>query len=245
VSEWLRFFPARRPGARVALVCIPPAGGGASAFAAWSPVLPQWIDPCAAAVPGREARIAEAPAGSIAELAEALAPAIAALGLPVAVLGHSLGAWIGLETVRRLAAAAVPVVHFFPAAARPPHDGERPGVGTDDASLIEYLRDLGGTSEAVLDDRVLLELVLPALRTDLALAAAHTAVADPVTVPTTILCGAGDRGLPVARADRWREHAGPPCDRIVFPGGHFFLHSARDAVLAAIMQRLRPALAPR
>ena len=254
MAEWLRFFPERRPRARVALVCVPPAGGGASAFAAWPASLPGWVDVCAVAAPGREARLGEPPARSIAELAAPAAAAAAGLGLPVAVLGHSLGAWIGLEVVRRLRAAAVPVVRFFAAAARPPHAGEPPALGADDAALIAYLRDLGGTPEDVLADRALLELVLPALRADLALAAGYhgssasgrraddgsgepAALAD---VPSTILCGADDRGLPVALADRWRELAGPACERLVFPGGHFFLRSSRDAALAAIMQRLRP-----
>jgi medium-chain acyl-[acyl-carrier-protein] hydrolase len=241
VAEWLRFFPSRRPRPQVVLACVPPAGAGASAFAAWPGSLPAWVDLCAVAVPGREARLGEPAARSIAEIAEPVAAEIARLGLPVAVLGHSLGAWIGLEVVRLLRAAAVPVVRFFPAAARPPHAGDRPAIGCDPAALIAYLRDLGGTPEDVLRDRELLELVLPALRADLAVAAAHPARIAPVDVPSTVLCGADDRGLPVALAARWRELAGE-CEQLVFPGGHFFLHASRDAVLAALLRpgRLRP-----
>jgi surfactin synthase thioesterase subunit len=204
--------------------------------------LPTWLDVCAIAAPGREGRIAEPCACSVDEIAAPAAASLAELGLPVAVFGHSIGAWIGLEIVRLLRESLGRVVQFFPAAARPPHLGDRAATAIDDDSLIRYLRELGGTPAAVFDNRPLLELVLPILRADLALAAVYPPRSERVDVRATVLCGQDDPGLPLALAERWSELVQVRSLRR-FPGGHFFPRDARDAVLATVIEQLRPACA--
>jgi surfactin synthase thioesterase subunit len=239
MGEWLRFFPRPRAGARLLLVCVPPAGASASAFAGWTAELPAWLDLCAVALPGREVRFAEPLATSVFELADATADAVAALGRPVAMLGHSLGAWTAFEATRQLCAAGVPVERFFPTAARPPHVMGRPTIAPNDAALIAYLRALGGTPEEVLSNPGVLALALPVLRADLALLANHPMRTAPIEIPTTILSGTEDRAVPVAVTDRWRELVGP-CEHQQFAGGHFFPQTARAAVIAAVVERLTP-----
>jgi surfactin synthase thioesterase subunit len=242
VANWLRFFPQRRAEAKAVLVCFPPAGSSAGAFAAWPEALPTWLDLCAVALPGREARITEPAPRSIAEVAEQVAAEVAALDRPVALLGHSLGSWIAFETAMRLRVTATPVLWFFAAAARPPQLGDRLAIDQDDASLIAYLRELGGTAEELLLHAEMRDLILPALRADLALAACHPARSEILAVPAAILCGAEDHGLPIEFAGRWRELIAGPCEFLRFRGGHFFVQTARDDVVACVIRRIRNAL---
>jgi len=68
--SWLVRLRAQ-PNATARLVCVPYAGGGASAYQAWSGDLPD-VEVWAAELPGRERRFAEPAATSIDEVVEPL-----------------------------------------------------------------------------------------------------------------------------------------------------------------------------
>lgn len=100
-SVW--FTGRRSPTARLRLFCIPYAGGGASLYREWASALAPWIEVQPVQLPGRESRFDEPPLTSMADLVqEILDPIGPYLDLPIAVFGHSMGALIGYELVRRL-----------------------------------------------------------------------------------------------------------------------------------------------
>jgi surfactin synthase thioesterase subunit len=104
MNEWLQFFPTRRTRPQVLLVCIPPAGGGASGFAPWVSLLPQWVDLCAVALPGREARIGEPFADSVSAIAKpaaAATPVVEAATPAVAAPAQKGGKKAAAKTTRR------------------------------------------------------------------------------------------------------------------------------------------------
>jgi medium-chain acyl-[acyl-carrier-protein] hydrolase len=242
--DCLRFFPRPRVGAQLLLVCVPPAGGSPSAFASWTAQLPPWLDLCAVTLPGREARLREPFAASVADVADEAADAIGSLDrsdMPVAMLGHSLGGWVALETTRRLIEDGTQVVHLFALASRPPHVMGRRVIGGDDASLIAYLRELGGTPEVVFAEPSLLAIMLPILRADLGILERHPLRTVPVDVPATIMTGLEDPTISVELAERWRELVGRPPgrgDHVKLAGGHFFPQTARDQVIATVIDKL-------
>jgi surfactin synthase thioesterase subunit len=238
----VRFFPAPKPAARAVVLAFPHAGGGASAFASWPARLPGWLDLCAFAVPGREGRGAEAPCRTWTELAALAERAASAIDLPIVLLGHSFGALVAHEVAGRLARQGRAPLHLFVAAARPPHLGA-PGAGlrSDDEFLLAYVRALGGTSEDVLRNSELRESLLASLRADFAAAAGYRlGFRERIPVDATILCGQDDPGLSPSEGKKWGELLGGDTRTCVFPGGHFFVHEARDRVIASIIGRLRP-----
>src|SRR5690606_41003133 len=100
--SWLRRFQPR-PGARIRLVCLPHAGGGANAYRSWAALLPPGVDLVCVQYPGREDRLAEAPVDDMAAAVGAIARELAPLlDRPYALFGHSMGSAVGYELARRL-----------------------------------------------------------------------------------------------------------------------------------------------
>jgi surfactin synthase thioesterase subunit len=88
------------------LICLPYAGGGASAFRGWSAALPEGIDIWAVELPGRESRFVEALPTDLDELVFSLADVLGPhVDRPYAIFGHSLGALVGIELAWALRAA--------------------------------------------------------------------------------------------------------------------------------------------
>src|SRR5579863_10285259 len=102
-GDWFPSLEAAS-SAGLRLFCFPFAGGGASFFRGWRAVLGPGIQVAAAALPGREARSAEAPIDSFDALVDALAAALRPhlSGRPFAFFGHSMGAPLAFELARRL-----------------------------------------------------------------------------------------------------------------------------------------------
>jgi surfactin synthase thioesterase subunit len=238
----VRFFSTPKPPARAVVLAFPHAGGSASAYASWPARLPGWLDLCAFAAPGREGASGEPPCTSWPELAALAEQAAAELDLPLVLFGHSFGAWIAYDVAHRLAAAGRPPLHLFLAGARPPHLAGPPlARPRDERSLLAYVRALGGTSEDVLRDPELRDSLLSALRADFSAAAGYARTGrQALRVETTLFRGEDDDGLTPPDAARWRDLLGANAKIFVIPGGHFFVHDARNRVIATIISRLRP-----
>ena len=86
-----------------------------------------------------------------------------------------------------------------------------------------------------------MDLFLPALRADLkAFETYDHEPGPPLPVPMTIFGGSGDRLARPETLGEWGRHTRGSFDVRVFPGGHFFLHSDEEAVLATIAEILGP-----
>src|SRR5438105_14018756 len=101
-NSWF-LVPRRVRQPRLRLFCFPFAGGSVSTFVGWPALLPGDIEVWAAQLPGRAARIGEPAIGDMTLLLDRLEAAMApALDRPFALFGHSMGAIIAFELVRRL-----------------------------------------------------------------------------------------------------------------------------------------------
>jgi len=247
-DPWIQ-RPLPRPAARLRLLLIPHAGGGASAFRGWADALPPEVEVCPVQLPGRENRMREPAFDRLAPLVEALAGALERWrDLPYAVLGHSNGALIGFELARHARRTGVPgPVHLFASGRRAP---DLPARTRDvhqlpQAELVAELAELGGMPREVLEHPELMALIVPLLRADMALTETYEHRDEPpLEAPITALAGTDDAKVPLEDAEAWGRHTSGGFRLHAFPGDHFYLYARREPVIAALLPQLRPLLAP-
>lgn len=228
-SKWIQ-IPRHRPQATHRLICLPPAGGGASLYRNWPARLPDCVEVLAVQLPGREARLAEPPLERMGPLVENIIGALEpCLDMPFTLFGFSMGARVALALTHAMLAR--PDGHrpaaLHVAASPAPVLGVRvPGWDGTDADLAAYLREMGGTPLEVLGTAELLSLVLPILRADLTVVATHHyGERSPVPIPLTAYAGTADTYAGPDRTRPWSQETTTFRGLYTFDAGHFFIKS--------------------
>ena len=240
-----RWVPFRNEGAavRCRVFCFPHAAGSAAFYRPLRGFMPPEIDFCPVELPGRAARLAEAPLTAMDALMEQLADTLEPLmGVPFGFFGHSVGSCMAYEAARRLRSVDQRnAVHLFVSGRGIPDFAcadHRPARPRSDHDLLAILEDFGGTPAAVMQHPELVAALLPALRADLALVEGYGI--DPgghIACPITAFGGADD----LARSgslQSWRSLTRGKFRTSVFPGGHFYFSAAPAALAREIIQDL-------
>jgi len=238
--------PSASASGRVQLFCFPYAGGGASIFRSWQAETGPSLRVIPVRLRGREGRIFEPPLRSVPDLAEAIAAEIVPLiDGPFALFGYSFGALLAFETARLLRRQGNAPDRLMVAALKAPHlpFRRKPIHDLPDLEFAEKIRNFHGTPEAVLRNAELMNLLLPAIRADFTAYETYRYVAEaPLDCPITAMGGARDSSTPLDELAAWGEQTRGRFATHVFPGDHFFLHSARQLLPWTIAQELLPAL---
>ncbi|MEU8632868.1 alpha/beta fold hydrolase [Amycolatopsis sp. NPDC048633] len=242
-SRWIRRFHAADDAA-VRLVCLPHAGGSATAYFPFSRAATAAgldADIVAVQYPGRQDRLSERCHDDVGTMADAIADDLGPwFDRPVALFGHSMGATLGYEVALRLEARGARPLGLFASACRAPSAQRIEYIHQrDDDGLIAAIKELSGTDSAVLGDDELLRMVLPAIRGDYTAVETYRHRAGrELECPIHVLVGDADPVTEIAEADAWRVHTTGECVVEVFPGGHFYLNAQLEGVLASVKARL-------
>lgn len=241
IDKWVRrFHPA--PAAPVRLISLPHAGGSASFLFPLSQALAPAVEVWTIQYPGRQDRRTERGFDSIEELADAIFAVLRpGLDKPTALFGHSMGAMLAYElAVRFEREAGTSPVHVFASGRRAPSCHRDENVHTrDDAGVLAELRKLAGTDPRVLGDDEIIQMIMPAVRSDYkAVETYRHRDRGPLSCPVTVLTGDSDPMITLDEAQAWAKHTTGPCEVKVLPGGHFFLVDQAPAVIREIRTRL-------
>lgn len=243
-STWIRRLGRSASGVPP-LVCFPHAGGSAGVYRPLARALAPEVEVVAVQYPGRMDRHRDASVESITGLAELIAAELEArMDRPYALFGHSMGASVAYETARLVESGAGPgpVRLFLSGRSAPAERVPRGGRLLDDAELLAELRRLGGTGRQVLENPLLLEMVLPALRADYAALRSYSwRPGPPLGCPFTVLVGESDPLVAVDEAAGWLEHSSARGEFHTFSGGHFYLNDHVDALAGVVSAALAAA----
>lgn len=223
------------------LYCFSYAGGNPMNYLSWQEGLSASIEMCAIQLPGRGARLMESSYCVWSTLIEDLAQALFELdknSLPFAFFGHSLGALIAFELVRYSKRHRLPMpIHLFVSGcAAPQHRSPSLNLHKkSDDKLIETLTSYNGTPPEILENCELMELVLPAIRSDFALSENYKYIPDMILeLPITVLAGKCDSRISPEQVDGWKKETADSCRPYWFDGDHFFINPERTNVLNLI-----------
>jgi medium-chain acyl-[acyl-carrier-protein] hydrolase len=175
----------------------------------------------------------------IQELTPVLLPC---LDKPFAFFGHSMGALVSFELARILRKKYdLSPVHLFVSGRRTPQvpDPDPPIHTLPEPEFLDELRRYNGTPESVLENAELMQLFLPTLRADFAVLETYVYTPEPLlNCPITAFGGLEDWKASCEDLEAWREQTNADFSLQMFPGDHFFVHSAQPLLLQALSRAL-------
>ena len=238
MSKWFD-IERPKPHALMRIFCFPYAGGGASVFRQWSEELPSNVEVISVRLPGRETRIDESPIASLDQLLKSLYQNIIPFcNKPFMFFGHSNGALICYELallMRRRELETLPITLVL-SAKIPPHvpgDDKKRSILSDDEFIFE-LKELNGTPKELLENRELMEMLLPMIRADFSLTEGHIFQKDIILdCPVSVFYGSEDN-ISKQQIMAWQDLFREQVNFYEFTGGHFFIHEQRAEVLSVL-----------
>ena len=226
-TPWLlQFTPPTSDTPRV--ICLPHAGSGASAFRNLAHGFFTGVEMLVMQYPGRETRLGEPPIRDLNQMADQIAEAVLPfLDRPVMLFGHSMGAKIAYELVRKLQALRAPLPERLIVSCSPaPHCAPAidPAYKGSDDEFLSYLRRLGSMPEELLEVDEMIELILPILRADFELLDNYRPSADGETLacPITAIFSPEDETVTPADIAMWEDVSTHPFQLHSISGGHFY-----------------------
>ncbi|KOX01159.1 hypothetical protein ADK65_10675 [Streptomyces sp. NRRL B-1140] len=248
-GPWIRCFPAVAPPATPwTVLFFPHSGGSAGSYQHLAARVTGMARAACVLYPGRAERRQEPLFTDVHVLADQIAEALTEVrgDGPMIFFGHSLGAAVAYEVVRRMPnqrrIVLVASGHPAPSCIRlPALDFAGDGPKDPDEPVVELIRSLGGVDAEVLDHPVLRAMFLPVIRSDLMAHSRYVPGADSaVSCPVIALMGAADPFTTAPAVRAWRRHTSSTLRVHTLPGGHFFTDENAGDVVDILREVLLP-----
>ncbi|MEU7141072.1 beta-ketoacyl synthase N-terminal-like domain-containing protein [Nocardia sp. NPDC046473] len=248
-AEQLRkpYLPLRHSTAPLRLLCVPYGGGSTLLFRGWQSLLPNDIEVCPVALPGRGTRLAEPLVPDVYRIVAELTDEVLCSGdEPFALYGHSAGGLISYLLTLNLRERGHPGPRhlYIGAFSSPDHTGnpfylacraELRQAGYPDLPSDKEIRDLTDPQledlaallrfPAADADAAFLRMALPILANDIRMVGSFRQTdAKVLDVPITALHGRNDDRVTEANMRGWSAWTSAEFDLHVLDGDHFFLH---------------------
>jgi medium-chain acyl-[acyl-carrier-protein] hydrolase len=223
--------PATRPQARLRLFCFPYAGGSATVYHKLARALPDDVEVHCLQPPGRGFRMRDRAFTELHAFAAAIETVLVPrLDRPFALFGHSMGALVAFELVRRLRDGGHPLpAHLFSSAAPAPQMARPRLVSTalEAPAFWAAVNQLYGTPAQAAVDPALLELAVPPLKDDFRILTGYRyQPGPPLPLPITAFIGSTDPMVDPSGAEAWREQTTAAFALHEIPGPHLYLRDA-------------------
>ncbi|MDK8180616.1 alpha/beta fold hydrolase [Paenibacillus sp. UMB4589-SE434] len=231
---------------KVRLCCLPYAGASASVYMRWKRQLPSYIELIPLELAARGRRFGEAPYSSVEDAVsdiDLMMQNILSDDKPVILFGHSMGALLSYEWLRRQHEnrGRLPERAILSARSAPQFvKMEESIVGLPDGPFIEKVADYGAADASVLSLPEMRDVFVPILRADFAIIERHTQQsieskkeADKIPVPVQVWYGEDDNSLR-GEMEGWKNWFQHDFQVDCFPGNHFYIVEHEELVVSRL-----------
>ncbi|MFC9684237.1 thioesterase II family protein [Streptomyces sp. NPDC056948] len=241
-SKWVSRIGSSRPE-RPLLVLFPHAGSGPSVYQRWRSVAPLEVEILAVRLPGRETRIREALIPDLGTLVAQTADGLAEIlhGRRFAFFGHSVGALVAYELalLRRRQGLPGPVCLGVSGYPSPQVRIPDPLHEEPDDTLLGFLLERRYVPQTLLAQQGFLEMFLPILRADFALAGGYRLRDERrLSCPIHAFAADADPFAAPHELEGWAELTESEFSLDLFPGDHFYLFDSGSAILQKVTKPL-------
>ncbi len=226
------------------LFCLPYAGGSATVFTKWKRELDSRIELIPVELAGRGRRFVEPFYPSlhdgVKDISTAIMDQIGDKGY--SLFGHSMGTLYICELMKQIQANGWEKPrHLFLSGMYPPHIHDKKKIHhlPDDEFWQEVIR-LGGTPKQVSENKELMQIFTPVLRSDYKNVESYITEAPQVKwdMDITVLVGDEDEITSMGEIRQWEEYTTQSCSIVTFQGGHFFINEEEKKVIDLINRTL-------
>lgn len=228
------------------LVCFPHAGGGASTyfdFAKLATAANSNFDICAVQLPGHENRFNEEAHSNIHRHTKCIADEIkSTVATDIALYGHSLGSVLAYEVAIQIAHGEKKIYALIVSGRNgPTKKTQKEKIShLSDSDFTNALNSYGGVPKEIIENREIMELLLPTLKKDFYAAENYISAKENPRLSCPVL------GLPSQEDDfidpelfrGWREVTNGEFIVKWFPGNHFYVVKNKERLFESINQFL-------
>lgn len=218
---------------------FPYAGGGASVFKSWGDAFPD-LEVYAVRYPGRETRFSENCISDIEILVNEIFLEMQenfSFGLPYYLFGHSMGTKIVYELALKLKerSSVAPAAVIISAGRAPCYKEPQPIYDLQDDEFIEGLKRYGGTPETLINNKALIDIFLPMLRSDFCIDEKYQdRKFRKLDSDILGLMGNVDSEMSLEELLKWKEYTSQSFEYEYINGDHMFINSAPEEVIKTI-----------
>lgn len=225
---------------KIRLFTLAYAGGNAYIYNAWKKSLQPQIELIPIELPGHGYRIAEPLVSDVEVIVNDLWQQIQPYfqdNRPFAFFGHSMGSLLAFEMIHKvyIERGRYPVTSLFSGRVAPHIISRKEWSQLSDQAFIEKVITLGGIPDVILEHKELLEMIIPVLRADFKLVEQYryNKQYEVFPFPITVLTGEQDQ-MTTIDIEAWSEYSSLPTTFKSYHGGHFFINTCAEQVLADI-----------
>ena len=227
-NPWFLPLTINNQSSNLRLFTFHHAGGSASMFRPWAQDLTSSVDIIAIQLPGRETRFTESLLYDLKSVVNKLVENFSDyFDKPFIFFGHSVGSLISFEIVRELRRRKYPLpLHLIVSGTRAPHlPSRRKKIRSlPDSEFISELFSYNGIPSVLLEDKEILNLLVPIIRADFTISETYTYSDEPpLSCPITAFGGLNDPYLLQEELSSWKDHTNNEFKYTFFEGDHFFL----------------------